>query len=93
LRLNTASNPSSTSWRLVCSIAAMLVSSAAAIRLSLQPSPSSDASAFSRMPVVVAEEFYASDPIKRDPAGHRQDNVGTAFDGVRPVASTVIGSR
>jgi hypothetical protein len=37
LRLNTASNPSSTSWRLVRSIVAMLVSSAAAIRLSLQP--------------------------------------------------------
>jgi len=49
LRLNTASNPSSTSWRLVRSIVAMLVSSAAAIRLSLQPSPSSDTSAFSRM--------------------------------------------
>src|ERR1700676_4374747 len=49
LRLNTASNPSSTSWRLVRSIVAMLVSSAAAIRPSLQPSPSSDTSAFSRM--------------------------------------------
>src|ERR1700730_10885145 len=49
LRLTTASNPSSTSWRLVRSIVAMLVSSAAAIRLSLQPSPSSDTSAFSRM--------------------------------------------
>jgi hypothetical protein len=49
LRLNTASNPSSTSWRLVRSIVAILVSSAAAIRLSLQPSPSSDTSAFSRM--------------------------------------------
>jgi len=48
VRLNTASNPSSTSWRLVRSIVAMLVSSAAAIRLSLQPSPSSDMSAFSR---------------------------------------------
>ena len=42
LRLNTASNPSSTSWRLVRSIVAMLVSSAAAIRLPLQPSPASD---------------------------------------------------
>jgi hypothetical protein len=45
LRLNTAS----TSWRLVRSIVAMLVFSAAPIRLSLQPSPSSDTSAFSRM--------------------------------------------
>jgi hypothetical protein len=45
-RLNTASNPSSTSWRLVRSIVAMLVSSAAAIRLSLQPSPASYTSAF-----------------------------------------------
>src|SRR5467141_4246758 len=42
LRANTASNPSSTSWRLVRSTVAMLVSSAAAIRLSLQPSPASD---------------------------------------------------
>ena len=41
LRANTASNPSSTSWRLVRSTVAMLVSSAAAIRLSLQPSPAS----------------------------------------------------
>src|SRR5271170_2949579 len=54
LRLNTASNPSSTSWRLVRSIVAMLVSSAAAIRLSLQPSPSSDMSAFSRMRAFVS---------------------------------------
>src|SRR6266581_5451025 len=54
LRLNTASNPSSTSWRLVRSIVAMLVSSAAAIRLSLQPSPSSDTSAFSRMRAFVS---------------------------------------
>src|SRR5207245_8289570 len=37
LRANTASNPSSTSWRLVRSPVSMLVSSAAAIRLSLQP--------------------------------------------------------
>ena len=43
---NTASNPSSTSWRLVRSTVAMLVTSAAAIRLSLQPSPASDMSAF-----------------------------------------------
>src|SRR5450759_3793985 len=49
LRVNTASNPSSTSWRLARSILAMLVSSAAAIRLSLQPSPASDTSAFKRM--------------------------------------------
>src|SRR5258708_8793258 len=54
LRLNTTSNPSSTSWRLVRSIVAMLVSSAAAIRLSLQPSPSSDTSAFSRMRAFVS---------------------------------------
>jgi hypothetical protein len=40
LRLHTA---------LVRSIVAMLVSSAAAIRLSLQPAPSSDTSAFSRI--------------------------------------------
>jgi hypothetical protein len=54
LRLNTASNPSSTNWRLVRSIVAMLVSSAAAIRLSLQPSPSPDTSAFSRMRAFVS---------------------------------------
>src|SRR5258707_1338376 len=54
LRLNTASNPSSTSWRLVRSIVGILVSSAAAIRLSLQPSPSSDTSAFSRMRAFVS---------------------------------------
>ena len=49
LRANTASNPSSTSWRLVRSTVAMLVSSAAAIQPSLQPSPASDTSAFKRM--------------------------------------------
>src|ERR1700741_3297765 len=54
LRLNSASNPSSTSWRLVRSIVAMLVSSAAAIRLSLQPSPRSDTSAFRRMRAFVS---------------------------------------
>src|SRR6516162_8019339 len=54
LRRNTASTPSSTSWRLVRSIVAMLVSSATAIRLSLQPSPSSDTSAFSRMRAFVS---------------------------------------
>jgi hypothetical protein len=37
LRANTASNPSSTSWRLVRSTVAMLVSSAAAIRLLADP--------------------------------------------------------
>src|SRR5580765_6646603 len=54
LRASTASNPSSTSWRLVRSIVAMLVSSAAAIRLSLQPAPASDTSAFSRMRAFVS---------------------------------------
>ena len=54
LRANTASNPSSTSWRLVRSTVAMLVSSAAAIRLSLQPSPASDMSAFNRMRAFVS---------------------------------------
>jgi hypothetical protein len=46
--------PSSTSWRLVRSTVAMLVSSAAAIRLSLQPSPASDTSAFKRMRAFVS---------------------------------------
>ena len=54
LRLNTASNPSSTNCRLVRSTVAMLVSSAAAIRLSLQPSPASDTSAFKRMRAFVS---------------------------------------
>jgi hypothetical protein len=54
LRLSTASNPSSTSCRLVRSILAMLVSSAPAITLSLQPSPASDTSAFSRMRAFVS---------------------------------------
>src|SRR6202140_3548158 len=49
LRVRTASNPSSTNCRRVRRILAMLVSSASAIRLSLQPSPASDASAFNRM--------------------------------------------
>src|ERR1035441_8880742 len=49
LRVSTDSNPSSTNWRLVRSILAMLVSSASAIRLSLQPSPAADTSAFSRI--------------------------------------------
>src|ERR1019366_1033838 len=54
LRVNTASNASSTSWRLVRSILAMLASSATAIRLSLQPSPASDTSAFKRMRAFVS---------------------------------------
>src|SRR4030088_1580293 len=54
LRVNTASNPFSTRWRLVYSILAMLVSSAAAIWLSLQPSPASDTSAFKRMRALVS---------------------------------------
>src|SRR5580704_11694065 len=54
LRVNTASNPSSTSWRLVRSTVAMLVSSAAAIAMSLQPSPASDTSAFKRMRAFVS---------------------------------------
>ena len=53
LRANTASNPSSTSWA-GRSTVAMLVSSAAAIRLSLQPSPASDTSAFKRMRAFVS---------------------------------------
>src|SRR6202030_3631553 len=44
----------STRWRLVRSILAMLVSSAEAIRLSLQPSPASDTSAFKRMRAFVS---------------------------------------
>src|SRR5258707_12166238 len=49
LRVSTASNPSSTNCRRVRRILAMLVSSASAIRLSLQPSPASDTSAFNRI--------------------------------------------
>src|ERR1700681_4464878 len=49
LRVSTASNPSSTNCCRVRWILAMLVSTAAAIRLSLQPSPASDTSAFNRM--------------------------------------------
>src|SRR5712691_3381957 len=49
LRIRAASNPSSTSrWRVLATVAT-LVSSAAAISLSLQPSPPSEASAFNRM--------------------------------------------
>jgi hypothetical protein len=54
LRVSTAPNPSSTSCRLVRSTLAMLVSSALAIRLSLQPSPASDTSAFKRMRAFVS---------------------------------------
>ena len=54
LRASTASNPSSTSWRLVRSTVAMLVSSAAAIRLSLQPVLASDTSAFKRIRTFVS---------------------------------------
>jgi hypothetical protein len=54
LRVSTASNPSSTNCRLVRSILAMLVSRASAIRLSLQPSPASDTSAFSKMRAFVS---------------------------------------
>src|SRR5258708_34833481 len=54
LRLNTASHPSPTTRRLLPSILPLLLSSAAAIRLSLQPSPSSDTSAFSRMRAFVS---------------------------------------
>ena len=54
LRASTASNPSSTSWCRVRSTVAMLVSSAAAIRLSLQPAPASDTSAFKRMRAFVS---------------------------------------
>src|SRR5580658_4777726 len=54
LRVNTASNPSSTSCRLVRSIVAVLMSKALAIALSLQPSPASDTSAFKRMRALVS---------------------------------------
>src|ERR1700680_1231632 len=49
LRIRAASNPSSTSrWRVLATVST-LVSSAAAIWLSLQPSPPSEASAFNRI--------------------------------------------
>jgi len=48
-KFGAKSTLSSTSWRLVRSTVAMLVSSAAAIRLSLQPAPASDTSAFKRI--------------------------------------------
>lgn len=54
LRIRTASNPSSTScWRVRATVST-LVSSAAAIWLSLHPSPASEASAFSRMRALVS---------------------------------------
>src|SRR5271166_4103039 len=54
LRTRTASNPSSTScWRVRATVS-MLVSRAAAIRLSLHPSPASEASAFNRMRALVS---------------------------------------
>src|SRR4029077_16713478 len=49
LRVSAASNPSSTNWRRVRRTLAMLVFSASASRLSIQPSPASDTSAFNRM--------------------------------------------
>ena len=60
LRASTASNPSSTSWRLVRSTVAMLVSSAAAIRLSLQPVLASDTSAFKRIRTFVSNCAYSN---------------------------------
>src|SRR5205085_3299832 len=49
LRIRAASNPSSTSrWRVLATVSTLL-SSAAAIWLSLQPSPPSEASAFNRI--------------------------------------------
>src|SRR5208337_804837 len=54
LRFSVASNPSSTSCCRVRETVLMLVSSAAEIALSLQPSPPSDTSAFSRMRAFVS---------------------------------------
>ncbi len=54
LRVSAASRPSSTSRRRVQPIL-MLVSNAAEIVLSLQPSPASDRSAFSRMRALVSD--------------------------------------
>ena len=54
LRFSVASNPSSTSCCRVRATLLMLVSSAAAIALSLQPSPASDTSAFRRMRALVS---------------------------------------
>src|SRR5271157_4868102 len=54
LRTRTASNPSSTScWRVRATVS-VLVSRAAAIWLSLHPSPASEASAFNRMRALVS---------------------------------------
>ena len=57
LRVRTASNPSSTSCCRVLATVARLVSRAEAIRLSLQASPASEASAFNRMRALVS--FWA----------------------------------
>ena len=54
LRFSVASNPSSTSCCRVRATLLMLVSSAAAIALSLQPSPASDTSLFRRMRALVS---------------------------------------
>ena len=54
LRFSIDSNPSSTSCCRVRATLLMLVSSAAAIALSLQPSPASDTSAFRRMRALVS---------------------------------------
>src|SRR4029077_19396257 len=54
LRTRTASKPSSTScWRVRATVS-VLVSRASAIRLSLHPSPASEASAFNRMGALVS---------------------------------------
>ncbi len=55
LRVSAATMPSSTSRRRVRPILLMLVSNAAEIALSLQPSPASDTSAFNRMRAFVSD--------------------------------------
>ena len=55
LRVSAAAIPSSTSRRRVRPILLMLVSNAAEIALSLQPSPASDTSAFNRMRAFVSD--------------------------------------
>src|SRR5271166_1338563 len=55
LRVSAAAIPSSTSRRRVRPILLMLVSNAAEIALSLQPSPASDRSAFNRMRAFVSD--------------------------------------
>src|SRR5580692_7916353 len=54
LRTRTASRPSSTSFWRVRATVSTLVSRASAIRLSLHPSPASEASAFNRMRALVS---------------------------------------